>query len=361
MSKKRRMFDIDLPEMGDMEVGKTPERALRRGPMASAIHENANSLRDRKAAEETIREENDRLATEFVRLKREGLITDRVPLEAVVADKLMRDRAPGADEDLQELMLSIREIGLSNPLRVEAREDGKYELIQGMRRLMAFRALHAETGDPAFATIPVGIVPAENELHTSYRRMVDENLIRKDISFAEMATLARRYAEDPANQCPEVSEAVSVLFKSASDQKRSYIRAFAELLTRLEKLLEHPQKIPRNVGVELKRALDRDAGLVQRVSQALKAEPGRDAKREVAILRGFVEEGPVLPTGKTPGQKPPRQRQAKTTFQVSQGKAVAKCSASQGRLELREDRDFSAIDRRKLEQAIKAFYAALDA
>ncbi|WP_417211215.1 ParB/RepB/Spo0J family partition protein [Antarctobacter sp.] len=359
MTKKRRMFDIDIPEMGAMEVGKTPDRALRRGPMASAINENASSLRDRKAAEETIREENDRLASEFVRLKREGLIVDRIALDSVLTERLLRDRKPGADEELAELKTSIREIGLSNPIRVEARDDGKYELIQGMRRLMAYRALLEETGDAGFATIPAGIVPAEAQTETSYRRMVDENLIRKDISFAEMATLARRYVADLDNDCHEVADAVSILFKSASYTKRSYIRAFAELLMRLDKVLEHPQEIPRNVGVELKRRMDRDDDLTGRVALALKAEPGRDAAREIEILRGFAEGAGALPTGKVPSSAP-RPRQAKTTFQVPLSDGVAKCSASQGRLELRDNRDFSSIERRKLEQAIAAFYAALE-
>lgn len=359
MSPKRRLFDIDLPEMDQIEVGLVPDRALRRGPMASAIHENAHSLRDRKAAEETIREENDRLASEFVRLKRDGLITDRLPLDSVLTDRLLRDRKPGADAELEELKTSIREIGLSNPIRVEARADGTYDLIQGMRRLMAFRALHEETGDAGFATIPAGIVPTEPQVQNSYRRMVDENLIRKDISFAEMATLARRYADDPANDCPEVADAVSTLFKSAPYTKRSYIRAFADLLMRLDKVLEHPQEIPRNVGVRLKRRLDREEDLVPQVALALQAEPGRDAAREIEILRGFAEGQGSLPMGKTADNEA-RPRQAKTTFQVPLGAGVARCSASQGRLELREDRDFSAIDQRKLEQAIAAFYAALD-
>jgi ParB family chromosome partitioning protein len=359
MSRKRRVFDIDIPEMTEMEVGKVPDRALRRGPMASAISENASALRDRKEAEDGIRAENDRLAQEFVRLKKEGLITDRVPLEAVVTDMLLRDRKPGADEDLGELMLSIREVGLSNPIRVEARPDGGYELIQGMRRLMAYRALLEETGDPAFATIPAGIVPAGDKLETSYRRMVDENLVRKDISFAEMATLARGYAADPANDCPEVSDAVALLFKSASYTKRSYIRAFAELLMRLDKVLAHPSAIPRNLGVDLKRLMEKDETLVARIATALRAEPERDAAREVDILRGFTEGAGVLPTGKT-AAKPPRPRKAKTTFQVATGAGVARCSASQGRLELQDERDFSAIDRARLQQAIAAFYAALE-
>ena len=41
MSRKRRIFDIDVPPVDDMEVGKVPAKALRRGPMASAISENA--------------------------------------------------------------------------------------------------------------------------------------------------------------------------------------------------------------------------------------------------------------------------------------------------------------------------------
>ncbi|MEP3329863.1 ParB/RepB/Spo0J family partition protein [Sedimentitalea sp.] len=358
MSKKRRMFEIDVPEMGDIDVEKTPERIVRRGPMAAAISENASSLRDRKAAEDSIREENDKLAAEFVRMKREGLITDRIPLGDVVTERLLRDRKSGEDDELDELKLSIREVGLSNPIRVEARADGRYELIQGMRRLMAFRALRVDTGDAEFATIPAGIVPTEALTETSYRRMVDENMVRKDISFAEMATLARRYAADLSNDCADVSDAVTTLFRSASYTKRSYIRAFADLLVRLEKVLKYPQDIPRNVGVELKRLLDRDEGLAARVSQALQAEPDRDAPREVVILRSFVEPKD-LPTGKA-ASKPAVRRQAKTTFQVPLATGVAKCSASQGRLELRDDRDFSAIDRAKLEQAIASFYAALE-
>jgi len=369
MSRKRRIFDIDLPPEEDApapepEAPAKPERGIaRRGPMASAISENAEALRERREAEANIRAENDKLATEFVRLKREGLIVDRIPLDSVVTEKLIRDRKlHGPDSELEELKLSIREIGLSNPIRVEARGDGKYELIQGMRRLRAFQALLEETGDAAFATIPAGIVASDPKLQETYRRMVDENLVRKDISFAEMANLARRYAEDPANECPEVDDAVAVLFKSASYTKRSYIRSFAALMTRMEKLLEFPQEIPRNVGLDLKRRLDNEPGLLSQVKAAFEREPERDAAREVAILRGFADgQGAIFPTGKvTPSRGSGKPRQAKTTFQLSHARGVAKCNASQGRLELRQDRDFSTIDRRDLERAVAAFFAELD-
>ncbi|MEY8839017.1 ParB/RepB/Spo0J family partition protein [Cribrihabitans sp. XS_ASV171] len=362
MSRKRRVFDIEVPGVDDMEVGKAPDRALaRRGPMASAISENAGALKARREAEQAIRAENDSLAAEFVQLKRQGLVAGRIELDEVVAEKLVRDRKPGPDEDLVELKTSIREIGLSNPIRVEERSDGRYELIQGMRRLQAYRALLEETGEEIYRTIPAGITPLGDDMATTYRRMVDENLIRKDISFAEMAELARRYAQDPANDCADVDAAVSILFKSASYTKRSYIRAFAELLARFDKVLEHPAKIPRNLGVDLKRRLDRKPELAAEITRALQLAPGRDASQEVAILRGFAAESEEedLPTGKSDARAT-RPRKARTTFQVATDEGVAKCTASQGKLELRTEQDFSAVDRVKLERAIAALFRELE-
>ena len=352
MTRKRRMFDIDMPVMEDIPVGKVPDQVLekRRGPMAAAISENAGALRDQQSTEDAIRAENDRLAHELVSLRAEGLVTERVDLSDVVTEKLTRDRKPGPDPELEELKASIREIGLSNPIRLERRADGRFDLIQGMRRLSAYRLLLEETGDSIYAKIPAGISDAA-DLDSSYRRMVDENLIRKDISFAEMGALARAYAEDPANDCADVDKAVSILFKSASYTKRSYIRAFASLLTRLDKVLNHPNEIPRNVGVELKRKLDSDPGLIRAVSTALMSEPDRDNAREVAILRSFLgqaSEAVARPKPDSPG-KP---RRAKTTFQVSGRAGIAKCSASSGRLEIRHDLDFTRVDRARLEAAI---------
>lgn len=289
--KKRRIFDLDMPEdlgaptpvpaptpapVTDAPAGAAPAAGEtfpagkvapetksafppRRGPMATAVQENAEALKARAVAEAAIRAENDALATEFVRLKGLGLIVDMIPLEAIDTAKLVRDRASGRDLELDELKTSIREIGLSNPIRVEPRADGRYELVQGLRRLTAYRELHAETGDARYARIPAGLMTDGRGLDDLYRRMVDENLVRKDISFAEMAELARSYAADPRTACDDVDKAVSILFQSAGYQKRSYIRAFAGLLDRLGEALVFPQDIPRNLGLELKRQIDSGA------------------------------------------------------------------------------------------------------
>ena len=213
----------------------------RRGPMATAISENAEALTERQQKEAAIREENDRLAHEYVALKRDGAIVGRVLVNQIHTTKLVRDRSAARDPELEELKDSIRSVGLSNPIHVEEVKAGHFELIQGFRRWSAYKELLAETGDDAFARIPAVLVAKGAELEALYRRMVDENLVRKDISFAEMANLAGHYAREM--KLP-VADSIETLFASAGRQKRSYIRHFAELLRRLGKDLRYPEVIP---------------------------------------------------------------------------------------------------------------------
>ena len=67
MTKKRRMFDVELPEEPAPAESLASSPSARRGPMATAIGETADTLRQRAAVESAIRQENDALAHEFVR------------------------------------------------------------------------------------------------------------------------------------------------------------------------------------------------------------------------------------------------------------------------------------------------------
>ncbi|WP_380058843.1 ParB/RepB/Spo0J family partition protein (plasmid) [Falsihalocynthiibacter sp. SS001] len=350
---KRRIFDIDFPSE---ETPETPaaEPTTRRGPMASAISENADALRERQVAEQVIRAENDALAQEHVRMKEQGLIVDLVPIECIEIGKLKRDRREGRDADLDELKASIRAIGLSNPIRVEQTETG-YQLIQGFRRLSAYRELFDETGDEAFAKIPAGLVARGEALETLYRRMVDENLVRRDISFAEMAELARKYAADPATPAPDVEAAVAALYGSAGRQKRAYIRNFASLLDRIGSYLNFPEAIPRSLGLSLLKQVERTPGTVARIQANLRAAPDRNAEQELEVLREALSNAP-----QPPKKKVARAGGAKTTFRVPHADGTVKCTAADGRLEVVAARDFSAQDRHKLEAAVAAFFAVLD-
>jgi ParB family chromosome partitioning protein len=329
--------------------------------MATAIGDAAEAIRRREEAAAAIRAENDALAHEYVRLKGLGLVMAEIPLDAIETTKLVRDRNPAGDLDLAELIASIRDVGLSNPIRVEPRADGRYELIQGLRRLSAYRALLAETGDDRWARIPAGIIPAGQDLSTLYRRMVDENMIRKDVSFAEMAALARGYASDMG---VELDSAVNALFASAAPQKRSYVRRFALLLMRLDKVLEHAPAIPRALGLALAQRLEDRPELTRAVADALRAVPRRSAEQELAILRRFAEdEAPALAPGPPAPPKPRRGRPArrgKTVLRLPYAAGEVKCTATAGRIELAADRDFAALPPDRLEAATLAFLRALE-
>jgi ParB family chromosome partitioning protein len=331
--------------------------------MATAISENAEALKARAVAEQNIRAENDRLAHEFVRLKALGLVVDRIPLDQISTSKLVRDRATSRDPELEELQASIRSIGLSNPIRVEEEADGSYQLIQGFRRLSAYRALYAETGAEEFAAIPAGLIAKGQDLQGLYRRMVDENLVRRDISFAEMAQLALSYAQDPDTGCDLVEDAVSHLYASAGRQKRNYIRHFAELLDMIGTCLQFAEAIPRALGLELKKRLSEEEPLAEELRQVLQNTPRPDAEAELAVLRGFLsgslgsaEAG--RSAGMTGGQA--KTGVAKTTLRCAVPSGTVRCQARDGRIELAMERDFSVIDRYRLETAIAAFFAALE-
>lgn len=356
---KRRVFDIDFPD--DVEETPAPivpagtetgSKEGRRGPMASAIHENAAALQERQQAEKQIRAENDRLAHEFVRMKKEGLIVDRIPIEAVATEKLARDRSAQRDPDLDELKASIREIGLSNPIQVEVVGD-TYELVQGFRRLAAFRELYKETGDEKFALIPAGLMAAGETLEGLYRRMVDENLVRRDISFAEMAELARAYADDPKTESATVEEAVAMLYASAGRQKRSYIRHFATVLDNIGAALKFPEAIPRALGLDLEKFISKDAGAAARIKARLVAEMPTTPESELEVLRSVLAAKPA-PTPKSGSRS-----KVKTTFRMTVPAGTVRCAAQKGRLEIRSDQDFSSIDQRKLEAALAKFFDEL--
>ncbi|WP_370398919.1 ParB/RepB/Spo0J family partition protein [Sulfitobacter sp. JB4-11] len=355
MSKKKRVFDIDFDEAEvstDVPVGTAEAR---RGPMAAAITENAEALSARQQAEAAIRAENDALAHEHVRLKKAGLITDLIPLDLIRTDKLTRDRAEGRDAEIDELKRSIRDIGLSNPILVEAVGDA-YELIQGYRRLTAYRELFEETGEERFARIPAGINAKGEDILRLYRRMVDENLVRRGVTFGEMAQLALQYR----NQDPNVQsydQAVEVLYASSGRQKRAYIKRFVRLLVAADGALDHVPAVSRSLGLAVVKRLDEDEHGTGILRRTLRAQEGRSAEEEIAVLTSFA-----AGAGRAERKKPkaPVARQAKTTFRLNRPEGDAKCTVADGRIELRLERDFSGVERARLEQAVAAFLEALE-
>lgn len=377
MVKKRNVFDIDF----DMGEDDTPQAApetksfrdvqghplqntrvsddegkgTRRSPMASAISETADASAQRAQAEAAIRAENDALAHEHVRLKKLGLITDLIATDAVKVTKLTRDRSQTADPELEELKASIQAVGLSNPIRVEQTEDG-YELIQGYRRLSAFRELAQETGDPRYTRIPAALVPRGEPLVDLYRKMVDENMVRKDLSFAEMAQLALSYSQDEG---VDLRTSVRALYASALKQKRSYILSFAHLLARIGRHVQFPEAIPRKFGLELNKALDASVDLADVIAADLQAMQPGTPEAEVQMLRDALKRAEQA--DRTTEETVERKKAvSKTSLRMTRPEGEARVTASDGKIELRLDRDFSALSKADLQQAIEALFQSLD-
>ena len=360
--KKRRVFDIDFDEAEHTQTPQLETKSMfgspapsaphdRRGPMASAIAENAGALSERAAAEAAIRAENDRLAHELVDLKQAGLITRLVDIDSVRAELLTRDRKVVRDSEIDELKASIRDIGLSNPIQVLEAGDG-YELVQGYRRLTAFRELYKETSEKRFAEIPVGIIAKTEEDRSLYRRMVDENIVRKGIGFGEMAAIAWAYLRSSDKAFSNVNEAIDDLFASAGRQKRAYIKNFAKLYQRLEPSLIHVDVIPRALGLEVGKKLDENPALVSVLKQRLLDASGQSAADELRMLRAFVAE-------KNTPKTTPREM-AKTTLRLMSPRGQVKCVAAEGSFSMQSKMDFTTVERARLEAAVAAFWEALD-
>ena len=368
MSRKRRVFDITLPEddLAPVEAKETPQR---RGPMASAISENAEALQARKSAAEAIRDENDALAHEYVARREAGGVVEQIALDDVHTFMLVRDRMPGEDLELESLTVSIRELGLSNPIRVMQRPDGAgVELVQGYRRLSAYRSLLEETGDEKWARIPALVLTGANDISSLYRRMVDENVIRKDLSFAEMARAAQNYAADPATDANDLTRAVAALFQSAPYSKRSYIRSFAYLLDQIGEYLAYPTEIPRALGLTVARALKDHPEIKARIRDDLHDWEMRGVLDELDVLRKHVGHEAIEPGAEAdipltaptaPKKVAADPSKTKTTFDIRTSAGRVKCTAAIGRLEIKVDRDFSTIDRARLERAIASLVDGL--
>jgi hypothetical protein len=154
-----------------------------------------------------------------------------------------------------------------------------YGLISGWRRLAALRALHAETGDPRFATVQA-LVRRPETAAAAYVSMVEENEIRLGLSQYERARVAALAAE--RGVFPSEDDALRALFSTASRAKRSRIRSFLALYHTLDDVLRWPNHLPERLGLKLADLVR--AGGAARIAAALRtADPGTP-EAELAAL-----------------------------------------------------------------------------
>ena len=229
----------------------------------------------------------DELAGEVKRARTEGRMIQSLPLSAVDAGYLQRDRITANTEELDELVASIRDRGQQTPIEVVALPDGGYGLISGWRRLTALRKLYDATGETQFAQVNA-IERHPESAADAYVAMVEENEIRLGLSYYERARIVAKAVEQGAYDSEK--QALQSLFSTASRAKRSKIKSFLVIYHALDAYLQFPSAIPERLGISLARQIEDDTDR-QIITRLFLAEIGTQSSSEelAALQRALAE------------------------------------------------------------------------
>lgn len=229
------------------------------------------------------------LAADLEAARAEGRLIEALPLEAIDAHHLVRDRLAVDDEEMAALETSLRERGQQVPIEVvdlAPASDGspRYGLISGWRRLTALRRLAQAAPERFTAVLAIRRRPESSA--EAYRAMVEENELRVGLSYYERARIVARAVEQQVFASPEA--ALAGLFGAGSRARRSKIGSFVRIHEALDGSLRFPTTIPERLGLQLARALQ-DDGFAARLRERLRANPAGSAEAELKLLGDAVK------------------------------------------------------------------------
>ncbi len=342
MSSKNK-FGFDALET------KSAEQTRRRtpGPMGMAVREAAASLQGSTDAKVEQRRKNASDAKEYRAAIEEGRVLVMLDISDISTDDLPRDRLAlddvASSDEMDELVESIRNRGQKEPIEVYRDGGGVIQLKKGWRRLTALRQLYEQTRDTRFSKVSARVADRSADRLDLYIDMVEENIIREDLTFAEMAKLA--IVASAEFEGVDAESMVNTLYSSLHKMKRSYIRSFVFLLQKLGDDLQWPKSVSRNLGVDVSRKLKSDGA--GEIASELKG--AIDVDEQSNILMKFV-----APDNKKVKTLP---RAHKEKFEFHVGKT--KVTARSGECRIVDKVDYAQLPKDRLERAIRAFQNAL--
>ena len=267
MARRRRLTPARAGWLGDQGAAGRPMR----GPDLAAAPPIAQIAADTSTASALAE-----VAGAMAAARAEGRLVQRLALDAIAANHLVRDRI-GTDEVAMEgLIASIAAHGQRTPIEVAEIGPGRYGLISGWRRLTALARLQARSGEARHGEV-LALVRQPRDAAEAYVAMVEENEIRLDLSHYERARIVARSVA--AGVFPDTQTALRRLFAQGSRARRSKIGAFLGLVQALDGVLRHPAQMGERLGLQLAQRLATDAGLAPRLRAAL-AAPAADAAAE---------------------------------------------------------------------------------
>lgn len=205
--------------------------------------------------------------------RREGRLVLALPLHAIDANYLVRDRTRINATEMTALFDSLRARGQQTPIEVTTLEGNRYGLISGWRRLAALKELGAQT--------VLALVRHPQDASDAYLAMVEENEIRADLSYYERARIVLRAVEEGVFESDK--SALLALFHSASRAKRSKIKSFMPVVCHLSDVLQFPEDLGERLGLRLSKAIEQDSAVIPRLQQLL-AKRVADSNAEQRLI-----------------------------------------------------------------------------
>ncbi|WP_375262334.1 ParB/RepB/Spo0J family partition protein [Palleronia sp.] len=204
------------------------------------------------------------LSEEMTRAREGGRIVLELPIDAIEAEHLIRDRLSADETEMHSLKESLVASGQRNPIEVLDLGGGRYGLISGWRRLTALRALSCEGRVEGKV---LALLRRPEDQAAAYRAMVEENEIRADLSYYERARIVAKAVE--AGIFEDDRAALQGLFGAASRPRRSKIGSFLPIVRALDGALRYPSALPERLGLKLSQCLREDDALAGQLREAL--------------------------------------------------------------------------------------------
>ena len=290
MAKRKRLMPSHLaPALTEPAF---PEAAEARTYLRPGLSENAPPIAH-VAGEASAASALAEVAGALTAARAEGRLVQRLPLEAVDAAYLVRDRLDTDEEELHHLMTSLAAHGQRTPIDVAEVGLGRYGLISGWRRITALARLFAQTGEARFGTV-LALVRHPDTAEAAYVAMVEENEVRLGLSYYERARIAAKAVDLGVFETEKL--ALQRLFTAASRAKRSKIGSFLVIYRRLDPVLRFPAAIPERLGLSVAKLIETDPQAMAAVVARLDDRPARYALDELTVLSDAVEAAEAMTT-----------------------------------------------------------------
>ena len=273
MAKRKRLTPARLQDSAAPETKSALARPAltTRPPIADVAHDAAASA----ALSE--------VAGALTAARSEGRLIQKLPLDAIDPDHLVRDRVALDPAEMQVLVDSISARGQQTAIEVAELDGGGYGLISGFRRYAALRIISAKS--PEIDSI-LAIVRRPDDGADAYLAMVEENEIRSGLSFYERGRIVARAAD--AGIFADDTAALGALFGAVPRARRSKIKSFVGLVRRLDDVLRFPTALSEKQGLALAKWLNDtpDGGTTLRAT--LTDSAPETAAQELAILSDAI-------------------------------------------------------------------------